>query len=89
MALNLIRSGKKIDQRRHLEKRSQSNEPHKEREVRGLTRTTCGFRGNDTKPRKNSGHLRFKTEAEEEGTFRENPLKQVRLEKYQTNLAIA
>lgn len=89
MALNLIKSAKKNDQRSHLEKRSQSNEPHKEREVRGLTRTTCGFRGNDTKPRKNSEHLRFKTEAEEEGTFRENPFKQVRLEKYQTNLAIA
>jgi hypothetical protein len=79
MALGLIKSAKKRQEEGFFEKRSQSNEPHKEREVRGLARTVCGFRGAESKQRKNSELSRLKTESEEEGAFRENPFKGARL----------
>lgn len=47
-----------------LEKRSQSNEPRRESEMRAMTKTAGNFKAGAVKQRKQSIQLRFKTEVE-------------------------
>lgn len=51
---------------KYLEKRSQSNEPRRESEMKAMAKTAANFKTATGKQRKQSMQLRFKTEMEEE-----------------------
>jgi hypothetical protein len=68
IALSLIKkhNAARSSEGKGIKKRSQSNEPRREGEMRAMTKTTGAFKGTAVKHRKQSMQLRFKTEAEEE-----------------------